>query len=486
MSEKVILVIFGASGDLAKRKLVPAIFSLTCEGFLSPSDIFIIGFARTQLDSEEFRKELFKGVESYSRITTSQCKLWPNISDRIIYSRGDYNDIESYKRLKGLLNEIETKYSLPKNRYIFYLATPPLLYQEIIEALGSSGLTEEGENFFPRIVIEKPFGHNLNTAKLLNERLHIYFNEKQIYRIDHYLGKDTVQDILFFRFSNAIFEPIWNRNYIDNIQIIVAEREGIGTRAGYYDKAGVIRDMFQNHMLQLLSLIAIEPPIDFGEKSLRDEKVKILKAIRRISPQETYNYTVRAQYIGYREEKGVSANSNTATYALLNLYINNWRWEGVPFYLISGKKLKEKATFIAIRFKDVPHIMFPYNIRTQVSPNILYLWIQPNEGIRLQFNVKKPGMEMSVSTVDMDFSYKGSFGENLLPDAYERLLLDVINGDQSLFTRNDEIELAWSIVDPIIEGWEGPESPQLHFYKEGSWGPEEAERFLLREGRRFL
>ncbi|MGC8717187.1 MAG: glucose-6-phosphate dehydrogenase, partial [bacterium] len=317
MSEKVILVIFGASGDLAKRKLVPAIFSLTCEGFLSPNDIFIIGFARTQFNSEEFRKELFKGVESYSRITTSQCKLWPNISDRIIYNRGDYNDLESYKRLKELLNEIETKYNIPKNRYIFYLATPPILYQEIIESLGASGFTKKEDNF-PRIVIEKPFGHNLSSAKLLNERLHIYFDEKQIYRIDHYLGKDTVQDILFFRFSNAIFEPIWNRNYIDNIQITVAEKEGIGTRAGYYDKAGVIRDMFQNHMLQLLSLIAIEPPIDFDEKSLRDEKVKILKAIRRISPHETYNYTVRAQYIGYREEKGVSVNSNTATYALLN------------------------------------------------------------------------------------------------------------------------------------------------------------------------
>lgn len=467
MKEKVIFIIFGASGDLTRRKLVPAIFSLTCEGFLPPEDIAIVGFARTELDNDSFRKALFKGVESYSRISTSQCKLWPNISERIVYYRGDYSDIKSYEELKVLLSNIEEELNIPRGRYIFYLATPPILYSTIIESLGISGLTKGTDNF-PRIVVEKPFGYNLDSAIELNHILHKYFKEEQIYRIDHYLGKDTVQDLLIFRFGNAIFEPIWNRNYIDNIQITVAEKEGIGTRGGYYDKVGVLKDMFQNHLLQLLTLITIEPPIDFDEKSLRDEKVKILRAIRSINSNQSYNYTVRGQYIGYREEKGVSPNSNTPTFGALKLYIDNWRWQGVPFYLRSGKKMKEKMTYIAIRFKDVPHIMFPYKFRDEITPNILYLWIQPNEGIRLKFNVKNPGMEMNISPVIMDFTYSDIFEYKMLPDAYERLILDIINGDPTLFTRNDEIELAWKFVDPIVEGWEGQEAPPLVFYQEGS------------------
>jgi len=485
MGERVIFVIFGASGDLTKRKLVPAIFSLTCEGFLPPEDIAIVGFARTDLDNDSFRRELFKGVENYSRISTAQCRLWPNISERVVYHRGDYGDIKAYEELKNLLNSIEGKLNIPGGRYIFYLATPPDLYSTVIEHLGSSGLTKETGSF-PRIVIEKPFGYDLKSAIELNNILHKYFREEQIYRIDHYLGKDTVQDLFVFRFGNAIFEPIWNRNYVDNIQMTVAESEGIGTRAGYYEKAGVLKDMFQNHLLQLLTLVTMEPPIDFSEKSIRDEKVKILRAIRGIKPDQSYNYTVRGQYTGYREERGVSPHSNTATFGVLKLYIDNWRWQGVPFYLRSGKKMKEKMTYIAVRFKDVPYIMFPYKFRDQISSNILYLWIQPNEGIRLRFNVKRPGMEMNISPVIMDFTYSDVFEYKVLPDAYERLILDIINGDPTLFTRNDEIELAWRFIDPIAEGWMGKESPPLAFYEGGSLGPKESDDFILRDGRNWL
>lgn len=485
MREKTIFIIFGASGDLTRRKLVPAIFSLTCEGFLNPEDIAIVGFARTNLDQDSFRRELFKGVESYSRISTSQCKLWPNISERIVYYRGDYSDVGSYKELKSLLNSMEDRLNIHKGRYIFYLATPPILYSTIIEALGSSNLTQKVDSF-PRVVIEKPFGYDLSSARKLNDILHRYFEESQIYRIDHYLGKDTVQNLMVFRFGNTIFEPIWNRNYIDNIQITVAEEEGIGTRAGYYEKAGVLKDMFQNHLLQLLTLITMEPPIDFNEKSIRDEKVKILRAIRNINPSQTYNFSVRGQYIGYREEKGVLSDSNTATFGALKLYIDNWRWQGIPFYLRSGKRMKEKSTYIAVRFKDVPHIMFPYRLRDQINPNVLYLWIQPNEGIRLKFNVKSPGMEMNLSPVVMDFTYSESFEYRILPDAYERLILDIIEGDPTLFTRNDEIELSWRFIDPIVEGWEGSEATPLVFYEKGSWGPKESDDFILRDGRVWL
>jgi glucose-6-phosphate 1-dehydrogenase len=464
------IVIFGASGDLTQRKLVPALHSLGCDGYL-PKATRVVGVARSSLSDKEFRRHLFEGVEAYARLKPGLCELWPTFEHRLSYLAGDYDDPETYRRLAERLEQMDAEAGIGGNR-LFYLATPPTLYPLIVEHLGGAGLNHS--DGWTRIIIEKPFGHDLPSAERLNEQVHAVFEEDQAYRIDHYLGKETVQNILTFRFSNAIFEPLWNRNYVDHVQITVAERIGVGHRAGYYDQAGVLRDMFQNHLLQLLTLTAMEPPARFEAKSLRDEKVKVLNTVR------SADCKVRGQYAGYRDEEGVDPNSETPTYAALQLFIDNWRWQGVPFYLRSGKNLTAKTTEIAIQFKVVPHLMFPIPPDEQMTPNILSLCLQPDEGIHLRFEAKEPGLRMRTRSVDMEFHYARDFGAEALPEAYERLLLDAIQGDAALFSRADEIELAWGIIDPIQADWE---ALPLAVYEPGTWGPAEADQLLARVNR---
>lgn len=482
-SEPAVIVIFGASGDLTQRKLVPALHTLACDGLI-PRQSQIIGVARTDLSNQAFRDHLFKGITLYARARPGTCELWPKSAARHTYVAGSYEDPDTYLRLTEHLKQIVEETDIRDNS-LYYLATPPALYPIIIDRMGKAGLNRS-DSGWARIIIEKPFGQDLASARELNEQIHSVFDESQVYRIDHYLGKETAQNILFFRFANAIFEPIWNQKYIDNIQITVSETVGVGHRAGYYDKAGVLRDMFQNHLLQLMTLTAMEPPASFNADAIRNEKVKVLSAVRSISLDDVTKFTVRGQYKGYRETSKIDPDSQTATYGALELYIDNWRWHGVPFYLRSGKMLGTKTSEIVVHFQRPPHFMFPLPPHREITPNVLALSIQPDEGMHIRFEVKKPNTLAETRSVDMEFHYADAFGADALPDAYERLLLDALKGDASLFTRSDGIELAWQLIDPIIHGWKSPAAPRLAIYEPGSWGPKEADELLKKSNRKWM
>jgi len=464
------IVIFGASGDLTQRKLVPALHSLDCSGLL-PSQLRIIGVARSQFSDDEFREHLHQGVRKFGRL---EPQMWDTFGTRLSYLSGDYDDPETYQKLKQRLLKLDEEAGTRGNR-LFYLAIPPVLYPKVIQQLGEKEFARQGEGW-KRVIIEKPFGRDLQSARQLNAEVHAYFDESQVYRIDHYLGKETVQNILAFRFANFVFEEMWGRNFIDSVQITAAENVGVEHRAGYYDAAGVVRDMLQNHLLQLLALTAMEPPGALNAKTLRDEKVKVLQAVRQPAVAEG----VLGQYRGYRDESGVAPDSRTPTYLAQKFYVDNWRWQDVPFYLRSGKHLASKVTEISIQFKKVPHMIFTED--RKLPANRLSLCIQPDEGIHLSFELKEPGGGMRTNPVDMQFHYGELFGKDGLPEAYERLLLDAIQGDASLFARSDEIERAWELVTPLLKNWESSENPHLRSYDPGTWGPEEADVLINQDG----
>ena len=470
------MVIFGASGDLTKRKLVPALHNLQMEGLI-PEATSILGTSRTEYSDEDFSKEMHAAVEEHSRIAPTD-EGWKSFFKDIYYVQGDLNDESTFVALKEKLDAIDETNGTSGNR-IWYLALLPQFFSVAAEGLAKGGLLDT--DGWQRVVIEKPFGYDFESAKELNASLDAHFSEEQIFRIDHYLGKETVQNLLIFRFANAIFEPIWNRRHIDNIQVTVAEKDDVGERGNFYEKVGALRDVGQNHLLQLLSLVAMEPPVAWDANAIRDEKVKVLRAVRRWSERECETVVARGQYEGYLETEGVETNSTTETFVALKLMVDTWRWADVPFYVRTGKGMAEKATEIVIEFKKVPHLLFAKTAVEDLEPNVLTIKVQPDEGFSLSFGAKVPGPEVSVKTVDFDFSYENEFGSGS-PEAYERLLLDCMQADATLFTRADEILEAWEIIDPVLRYFEeGRPRP----YAKGTWGPRTADDIAIKDGRRW-
>jgi glucose-6-phosphate 1-dehydrogenase len=478
------LVIFGATGDLAKRKLLPALYNLAHEGAL-PETFFLVGCSRSDMPHEDFRVLATDAINEFSRRTPDP-KVLAALLEDVRYVPGTFDDDNVYKTLDKTLDEFDEKAGEPLNR-AFYLSTAPAFFPVIVEAIGKAGLDHAGGDADVRCIIEKPFGTTLAEAQELNRRVLGVFHERQVFRIDHYLGKETVQNMMAFRFANSMFEPVWNRTAIDSVQITAAEDIGIGTRAGYYDSAGALRDLVQNHMLQLLCHLAMEPPVRFNADEIRDEKVKVLHAIPTPTQADIPSLAARGQYAagtvggedvpGYLAEQDVPSDSNTETYVALRLFVDNWRWAGVPFYLRTGKRLARKVTEIAVTFKPVPHLGFGQEGSTGVKPNQLILTLQPNEGVSLALAAKIPGTRMRIRPVNMEFLYGTSFLSQS-PEAYERLIMDAMRGDATLFTRNDEVEAQWEICDPIVHTFESTPGP-LPQYEAGSQGPAEASAILL-------
>lgn len=486
-----VMVIFGASGDLTKRKLIPSIFDLAREGMLPPG-FSIIGVSRTKMDHDSFRSYMKEAMTAFGNLRESETGLWDNFARGLHYVSMDPSVGEDYESLRDAIESIDAVRGSSGN-YLFYLSTPPNLYAPIIRYLGACGLnTPRSAANWVRVIIEKPFGFDLASARQLNRDVLDVFAEDQVYRIDHYLGKETVQNLLVFRFANGIFEPVWNRNYVDHVQITAAESVGVEGRGGYYEQAGAMRDMIQNHMLQLLSLTAMEPPVLFDARQVRDEKQKVFQAIRPIAPEDVHRLTVRGQYTdgtvggqsvpGYKREKRVSPDSTTETYVAIRFTIDNWRWAGVPFYVRSGKRLPKRVTEIAVQFKRTPHALFrPLD---STDNNTIVIRVQPDEGISLRFSSKIPGSAMHMRPVTMDFRYGSAFGGHLT-DAYTRLILDCMLGDATLYARGDGVDIAWSLITPIHQGWKDNPHSRVFDYAAGSWGPTEADRLLAEDGRRW-
>jgi glucose-6-phosphate 1-dehydrogenase len=487
-----VLVVFGASGDLTSRKLMPAVENLALRRLL-PAGFSVVGVARTEMGDDEFRERMREAVAEAGGGGEEAKHVWEAFTGGFRYVAGDYTNPETFKKLKDVLDELDTGRGTAQNR-LYYLATPPDTFPIVVQGLAACGLTRPAhDEAFVRIVIEKPFGRDTRSAEKLDEIVHEAFEERQVYRIDHYLGKETVQNVLALRFANAIFEPIWNRRYVDHVQITVAEQLGVGHRGGFYENAGALRDIVQNHVMQVLALTLMEPPATFDAGGIRDEKVKALRAVDIMSADEVAENVVRAQYRsgwvqgsevqGYRDEEGVDPHSQTETYLAMRLRVDNWRWAGVPIYVRTGKYLPKRVTEVAMEFKTVPHLPFAMSQAEGLEPDALVLRIQPDEGITLRFGAKVPGQAFRVRSVSMDFFYGAAFLEET-PEAYERLLLDALLGDPTLFIRSDEVAQAWRIVEPVIDAFENGDLP-LARYEAGTWGPPEADALVDQDGRRW-
>ncbi len=486
-TQATIFVIFGGTGDLTSRKIAPALYNLFLDGCLS-KQYAIIGTGRTKFTNEQFRTNLHNDIDQFSRSGKAKEAQWNEFEKNIYYQVSDIKDAETYKEFGKSIEKFNAEWKTKAN-VIFYLAVSPNFFPIIASNIAMAKLASDKERV--RIVIEKPFGHDLETAKELNKLLNEIFDERQVYRIDHYLGKETVQNIMAFRFANSIMEPLWNRNFIEHVQISVTEQLGVEDRGDYYDGAGAMRDMIQNHLLQLLCHVAMEPPVSFNADEVRDRKVDVLKAMRKFSPDDVRMSAVRGQYAsgwmqgkevpGYREEPKVDPESNTETFAAVKFFIDNWRWQGVPFYARTGKRMHQSASVITIQFRDVPHLIFPTEAAESWQQNRLIISIQPEMSIRLQVQAKRPGLNMVLNTVDMVFDYKGTY-DTQAPEAYETLILDTMLGDQTLFMRGDQVEAAWELIMPILNTWQHKKSLNFPNYSADSWGPESAEALIARDG----